>query len=121
MSRIFDKSSRSAWSFAALGAIVTVVMHAQVAAAEDAEDPGQEEGRIVTISPEVVEGEIGEDRDSQALIAGEDAARAQTEKLNGLLRASASLEDLGVKLRWLDAARGLALESESGMVGDGLA
>jgi ABC-type lipoprotein release transport system permease subunit len=53
--------------------------------------------------------------------AGEEEARAQTGKLNGLLRASATLEDLGVKLRWLDAARGLALESESGMVGDGLA
>ncbi|MFN2415274.1 MAG: FtsX-like permease family protein [Pyrinomonadaceae bacterium] len=53
--------------------------------------------------------------------AEEEAARAQTEKLNGLLRASATLEDLGVKLRWLDAGRGLALESESGMVGDALA
>ncbi|HEY0172904.1 MAG TPA: FtsX-like permease family protein, partial [Pyrinomonadaceae bacterium] len=50
-----------------------------------------------------------------------DAARAQTDKLNGVLRASATLEDLGVKLRWLDPARGLALESESGLVGDGLA
>ncbi|HEX8283451.1 MAG TPA: FtsX-like permease family protein [Pyrinomonadaceae bacterium] len=53
--------------------------------------------------------------------AGEEAARAQTEKLNGILRASATLEDMGVKLRWLDAARGLALESESGMVPDALA
>jgi ABC-type lipoprotein release transport system permease subunit len=49
-----------------------------------------------------------------------EAARAQTEKLNDLLRRAATLEDLGVKLRALDAGRGLALESESGLVGDGL-
>jgi len=49
-----------------------------------------------------------------------DAARAQTEKLDDLLRASATLEDLGVKLRALDAERGLVLESESGLVGDAL-
>ncbi|HYH86832.1 MAG TPA: ABC transporter permease [Pyrinomonadaceae bacterium] len=49
-----------------------------------------------------------------------EAARAQTEKLNSLLRVAAQLEDLGVKLRALGAARGLALESESGLVGDGL-
>ncbi len=48
------------------------------------------------------------------------AARAQTEKLGGLLRGAATLDDLGVKLRWLDEGRGLALESESGLVGDGL-
>lgn len=50
----------------------------------------------------------------------EEVARAQTEKLNDLLRASATLEDMGVKLRALDAARGLVLESESGLVGDEL-
>ncbi|HEX8335503.1 MAG TPA: ABC transporter permease, partial [Pyrinomonadaceae bacterium] len=49
-----------------------------------------------------------------------EAARAQTERLNALLRASAKLEDLGVKLRALDEARGLALESESGLVSEGL-
>jgi len=49
------------------------------------------------------------------------AARGQTESLQKLLRASARLEDLGVKLRPLDAERGLALESESGLVGDALA
>ena len=53
------------------------------------------------------------------------AARAeggavQTEKLNAALRASATLEDLGVKLRALDGARGLAFESESGLVSEGL-
>jgi ABC-type lipoprotein release transport system permease subunit len=52
--------------------------------------------------------------------ATEEAARAQTERLNGSLRASATLEDLGVKLRALDAARGLVLESESGLVSDAL-
>src|SRR5215213_609936 len=35
-----------------------------------------------------------------------DAARAQTEKLGALLRATATLEDMGVKLRALDAGRG---------------
>jgi ABC-type lipoprotein release transport system permease subunit len=45
---------------------------------------------------------------------------APTEKLNALLRASATLEDLGVKLRALDGARGLAFESESGLVSEGL-
>src|SRR5687768_5879117 len=49
-----------------------------------------------------------------------DAARAQSEKLNDLLRGAATLEDLGVKLRRLDGARGLALESESGLVDAGL-
>ncbi|HEX8354242.1 MAG TPA: FtsX-like permease family protein, partial [Pyrinomonadaceae bacterium] len=49
------------------------------------------------------------------------AARAQAERLGGLLRGAATLEDLGVKLRRLDAGRGLALESESGLVGDALA
>jgi len=48
-------------------------------------------------------------------------ARAQTESLQKLLRASARVEDLGVKLRALDSERGLALESESGLVGDALA
>jgi ABC-type lipoprotein release transport system permease subunit len=48
-------------------------------------------------------------------------AGAQTEGLQKLLRASARLEDLGIKLRALDAGRGLALESESGLVGDALA
>jgi ABC-type lipoprotein release transport system permease subunit len=51
---------------------------------------------------------------------GAEAARAQTERLNAALRASATLEDLSVKLRALDAARGLAFESESGLVGEGL-
>ncbi|HEX8189780.1 MAG TPA: ABC transporter permease [Pyrinomonadaceae bacterium] len=50
----------------------------------------------------------------------EDAARARTERLNGGLRASATLEDLGVKLRALDDARGLSLESESGLISEGL-
>jgi hypothetical protein len=50
----------------------------------------------------------------------ESAARAQAEKLNSLLRGAARLEDLGVKLRRLDDERGLALESESGLVGDAL-
>ena len=50
--------------------------------------------------------------------AGE--AGAQTEKLSGALRAAATLEDLGVKLRALDDARGLAFESESGLIGEGL-
>src|SRR5215218_7247987 len=49
-----------------------------------------------------------------------DAARAQAEKLDDLVRASATLEDLGVKLRALDGARGLVLESESGLIGDAL-
>ncbi|HEV2861594.1 MAG TPA: ABC transporter permease [Pyrinomonadaceae bacterium] len=48
-------------------------------------------------------------------------ARAQTEKLREVIRGAATLEDLGVKLRALDANRGLALESESGLVGDALA
>src|SRR5215218_1315862 len=48
------------------------------------------------------------------------SAPAQTEKLNDLLRASATLEDLGVKLRALDDARGLAFESESGLISEGL-
>ncbi|HEX8685383.1 MAG TPA: FtsX-like permease family protein, partial [Pyrinomonadaceae bacterium] len=47
-------------------------------------------------------------------------AGAQTKSLEGVLRASATLEDLGVRLRWLDEGRGLALESESGMVSDAL-
>lgn len=51
---------------------------------------------------------------------GAEAARAQTEKLNGGLRASATLEDLGVKLRALDEARGLSFESESGLISEGL-
>ncbi len=51
---------------------------------------------------------------------GSEAARAQTGKLNGLMRASATLEDLGVKLRALDDARGLAFESESGLISEGL-
>jgi ABC-type lipoprotein release transport system permease subunit len=51
---------------------------------------------------------------------GAEEARAQTERLNASLRASATLEDLGVKLRALDDARGLAFESESGLVGEGL-
>jgi putative ABC transport system permease protein len=51
---------------------------------------------------------------------GTEAARAQTEKLNDLLRASATLEDLGVKLRALDEARGLSFESESGLISEGL-
>ncbi|MET0648693.1 MAG: ABC transporter permease [Pyrinomonadaceae bacterium] len=50
--------------------------------------------------------------------AGE--ASAQTEKLSGLLRASATLEDLGVKLRALDDTRGLTFESESGLIGEGM-
>jgi ABC-type antimicrobial peptide transport system permease subunit len=50
-----------------------------------------------------------------------EAARAQTEKLDGLLRGAAKLEDLGVKLRRLDDTRGLVLESESGLVNDALA
>src|SRR5215203_1082595 len=37
-------------------------------------------------------------------------ARAQAEKLDDLLRAAATLADLGVKLRALDEVRGLALE-----------
>ncbi|HEV7891956.1 MAG TPA: ABC transporter permease [Pyrinomonadaceae bacterium] len=49
-----------------------------------------------------------------------EVARAQTSKLNGLLRESATLEDLGVKLRALDAARGLVLESERGLINDSL-
>jgi ABC-type lipoprotein release transport system permease subunit len=49
-----------------------------------------------------------------------EAASAQTEKLNGSLRASATLEDLGVKLRALDEARGLSFESESGLINEGL-
>ncbi|HLM57698.1 MAG TPA: ABC transporter permease, partial [Pyrinomonadaceae bacterium] len=48
-------------------------------------------------------------------------ARAQTEGLREVLRGAATLEDLGLKLRALDANRGLALESESGLVGDALA
>jgi putative ABC transport system permease protein len=51
---------------------------------------------------------------------GAEAARAQTGKLNGLLRASATLEDLGVKLRALDEVRGLAFESEGGLISEGL-
>jgi ABC-type lipoprotein release transport system permease subunit len=49
-----------------------------------------------------------------------EAARAQTERLNAALRSSATLEDLGVKLRALDDARGLSLESESGLISEGL-
>ncbi|HEX7316239.1 MAG TPA: ABC transporter permease, partial [Pyrinomonadaceae bacterium] len=49
-----------------------------------------------------------------------EAARARTEQLNAALRASATLEDLGVKLRALDETRGLAFESESGLIGEGL-
>ncbi len=51
---------------------------------------------------------------------GSEVARAQTSKLNDSLRASATLEDLGVKLRALDDVRGLAFESESGLIGEGL-
>ncbi|HEX8145611.1 MAG TPA: ABC transporter permease [Pyrinomonadaceae bacterium] len=51
---------------------------------------------------------------------GAEAARARTGKLDDLLRASATLEDLGVKLRALDEARGLAFESESGLISEGL-
>lgn len=52
--------------------------------------------------------------------AREEGGAAQTEKLNAALRASATLEDLGVKLRALDETRGLALESESGLISEGL-
>lgn len=45
---------------------------------------------------------------------------AQTAKLDEGLRASATLDDLGVKLRALDASRGLVLESESGLINDEL-
>ncbi|HEX6185316.1 MAG TPA: ABC transporter permease [Pyrinomonadaceae bacterium] len=58
---------------------------------------------------------------SRGEAADEGAARAQAEKLNALLRGAATLEDLGVKLRRLDEGRGLALESESGLVNDALA
>lgn len=58
---------------------------------------------------------------SRGAAAEGDAARAQAERLGALLRGAATPEDLGVKLRWLDEGRGLALESESGLVGDGLA
>jgi ABC-type lipoprotein release transport system permease subunit len=53
--------------------------------------------------------------------AREGEARGQAEKLGALLRGAATLDDLGVKLRRLDEARGLALESESGLVNDALA
>ncbi|HWS88305.1 MAG TPA: ABC transporter permease [Pyrinomonadaceae bacterium] len=51
---------------------------------------------------------------------GAEAGRAQAERLNNGLRATATLEDLGVKLRALDGARGLAFESESGLISEGL-
>jgi ABC-type antimicrobial peptide transport system permease subunit len=51
---------------------------------------------------------------------GAEIARAQTGKLNDLLRGATTLEDLGVKLRALDEVRGLTFESESGLISEGL-
>lgn len=54
--------------------------------------------------------------------AGEAGAGGeQAQRLGAILKNNFALEDLGVRLRALDAGRGLALESESGLLGDALA
>ena len=42
-------------------------------------------------------------------------------RLEGLLREAFALEDLGIRIRALDAARGLSVESDGGLLSDGVA
>jgi ABC-type lipoprotein release transport system permease subunit len=70
-----------------------------------------QEGKVNTLLVSASEG-------SSESGAAEGASR--TESLRKLLREKFTVEDSGIKLRALDAGRGISLESESGLVNDAL-
>ena len=82
--------------------------------------PSQAEVRAVFVPLTSLQRSLDRAGRVNTILFGAREEAAQTEKLNGALRASATLEDLGVKLRALDDARGLAFESESGLVSESL-
>ncbi len=86
--------------------------------------PQQSAVRAVFVPLRLLQKSLGQEGKVNTLLvsAREDAnSAARSEALRRILREKFAVEDLGVKLRALDGGRGVAIESESGLVNDALA
>jgi ABC-type lipoprotein release transport system permease subunit len=84
--------------------------------------PGQGGVRAVFVSLARLQKDLEQPGKANAILISENITGASggTRALEDLLRETFALEDLGVRLRALDAERGISLESESAIVGDKL-
>jgi putative ABC transport system permease protein len=87
--------------------------------------PSQSAVRAVFVSLGELQKNLEQEGRVNALLvsgrAGVEPSKEQAERLSAVLKNNFALEDVGVRVRALEGGRGLSVESESALIGDGLA